>query len=420
MATQTAYTSDAQGRARLSLTITPTSTGASWAAAVSDGNSSYGGWASASGSWSVTVAGQAVVPRVTGKSYDFGSGQISNPYFPRSENGSVTLSPGTYTASATFSGDGTTVGTASVSFQFTVTAPTPSTTYYYYFNPNGGSNSFTNPDSTTATSITAPDPGTRSGFTFSGWNGSIAIGDTIQTSSFSTSSSSPTTFLAYWTQNPSGGGGQTTTYYYYAFDSNGGSSSPASGSTTSGSTTMPSPGTRTGYTFLGWQIGGSGSDYAVNSSAPVSSTSSSSPTTFIAHWTLTDTGGGTTYPPTWSDINLGQFITGKTYNDSVSATNMSYSGSYSVSSGSLPSGVTLNSSNGVISGTVSSSSDYSFTITATNTYGSIQQSFSGAVTGGIRIWNGTAWTKQPAKIWNGTAWTVGTVNIWNGTSWTQS
>ncbi len=86
-----------------------------------------------------------------------------------------------------------------------------------------------------------------------------------------------------------------------------------------------------------------------------------------------------TFPPSWVDSTVSNFIEGVAFNDGVTATNMQYSGSYSVTSGSLPSGTSLNSSTGAITGTPTTQGPYSFTITASNSYGSISASFSGFV-----------------------------------------
>lgn len=138
-------------------------------------------------------------------------------------------------------------------------------------------------------------------------------------------------------------------------------------------------------------------------------------------------GSGTTssppsYPPSWSDNSLGAFVAGQAYSDGVAATNMgySYSGSYYVSSGSLPSGISLNSSTGAVTGTTSSATDYSFTITATNSYGSVSQAFSGTIAGGIRIWDGSAWLKKVVQVWDGSAWVPKTLKVWSGSSWDNS
>lgn len=133
-----------------------------------------------------------------------------------------------------------------------------------------------------------------------------------------------------------------------------------------------------------------------------------------------------TYPPSWSDNTLTGFEATVAYSDGVSATNMNYSGSYSVSSGSLPSGISLNTSTGAVTGTpTTASQSYSFTITAGNSYGSVSQAFSGTVAaaptaGKLRVWTGTMWVVAPAKVWNGTGWVAGTVKVWNGTAWVTS
>lgn len=133
-----------------------------------------------------------------------------------------------------------------------------------------------------------------------------------------------------------------------------------------------------------------------------------------------------TYPPGWSDNTLAAFEATTAYSDGVSATNMNYSGSYSVSSGSLPSGISLNTSTGAVTGTpTTAGQSYSFTITAGNSYGSVSQAFSGTVaaaptTGKLRVWNGTAWVVAPVQVWNGSAWVSGAVKVWNGSTWVTS
>jgi len=415
MPTQTDYTSDAQGRAKLTLTVNATTTGANWSASVSDGSTNYGGYASSAGSWSVTVGGQSVAS-ASGKSYDFGSGVISSPYFPRSASGSVTLSPGTYTASATFSGDGTTVGTASVSFSFTVAAP-PATTYYYQFFPNGGSASFSS-SSTTNTSISAPSPGTRAGHTFLGWywgasdysqtNGPFAVGETLTTTIMSTNSAAETRIFAFWAAD------NVPTTYSYSYNSDGGSINPSGATVNAGtSITLASPGTKSGYSFNGWYSSATGQTYNAGASYTVNGT-----TTFTAQWSLI--GPGETYPPAWTDNTLAAFVAGKVYSDTVTASNMNYSGAYSVSSGSLPSGISLNTSTGAITGTVTSALDYSFTITATNSYSSVQQAFSGSIAGGMKVYVDGQWVKRVAMVYDNGEWKPATVNVFSNSSWSPT
>jgi hypothetical protein len=90
-------------------------------------------------------------------------------------------------------------------------------------------------------------------------------------------------------------------------------------------------------------------------------------------------------PPSWSDETLGAIIQGVAYNDGVSAAGTATI-TYSVYSGSLPSGLSLNSSTGAITGTTGSTGSYSFTIRATNTWGHISKAFTGT------IYTTPAWT----------------------------
>lgn len=412
----TAYTNDAQGRAKLTLTATPTSTGVNWAASVTDGSTNYGGYAYSSGSLVIKIDGVNAFS-ATGKSYDFGSGVISSPYFPDSFSGSKTLSAGSHTITAVFSGDGTTVGTASTSVNFTVTAP-PSTTYYYQFFANGGSASFTS-SSTTNTSISAPSPGTRAGHTFLGWywgasdysqtNGPFAVGETLTTTIMSTNSAAETRIFAFWAAD------NVPTTFGYSYNSDGGSNTPSgeSGLTTSKSITLGSPGTKSGYTFTGWFASATSQTLGVGASYTVTTN-----TTFTAQWTAD--GGGATYPPAWTDETLAAFVAGKVYSDAVTASNMNYSGVYSVSSGALPSGISLNTSTGAITGTVTSALDYSFTITATNSYSSVQKAFSGSIAGGMKVYVDGQWVKRVAQVYDNGQWKPATVNVFANSSWSPA
>ena len=131
------------------------------------------------------------------------------------------------------------------------------------------------------------------------------------------------------------------------------------------------------------------------------------------------------YPPSWIDSTLAGFQATVAYSDGVSASNMGYSGSYSLI-GSLPSGIFLNSSTGAVTGTPTTAGEsYSFSIRASNSYGTITASFSGAVAtaptaGKVKVWNGTAWTYGTVSVWNGTSWVAGSAKVWNGSSWVTS
>lgn len=127
--------------------------------------------------------------------------------------------------------------------------------------------------------------------------------------------------------------------------------------------------------------------------------------------------------PNWTDNQLGSFINGVDYSDSVTATNAP---TYSVSTGSLPAGTTLAPSTGVISGTVTAAvgTPYSFIITATNADGSVSQDFTGSVQpdlgGNLKLFADGAWSDKEVYVYDGTTWGRGTVYIYNGTAWAKS
>ena len=129
----------------------------------------------------------------------------------------------------------------------------------------------------------------------------------------------------------------------------------------------------------------------------------------------------------WTDNTLSTttVVEGQAYSDGVSATGSS-SISYSVSSGSLPTGINLNTSTGAITGTPTSPGSYTFTIQANNgdssdTITTSSLNITVEVAGGfMKVWNGSAWVEAPAKVWNGSAWVEGTVKVWNGSAWVDS
>lgn len=129
----------------------------------------------------------------------------------------------------------------------------------------------------------------------------------------------------------------------------------------------------------------------------------------------------------WSDQLLTSSLVteGQSYSDGVSATG-SDNITYSVASGSLPTGVTLNTSTGAITGTPTVPDTYTFTIQATNgdssstiTTGSLSITVE-AAGGFAKVWNGTAWVEGTAYVWNGTAWVEGTIKVRGASSWTDS
>ena len=127
--------------------------------------------------------------------------------------------------------------------------------------------------------------------------------------------------------------------------------------------------------------------------------------------------------PVWSDNTLAGFQAGAAYSDAVAATN---SPTYSVYSGSLPSGISLNTSTGAVTGTPSTGGQsYSFVLRAANADGAVTAAFSGTVAaaataGKWRVWTGSAWVVGPLKVWNGSAWVASSVRVWNGSAWVTS
>ena len=134
-----------------------------------------------------------------------------------------------------------------------------------------------------------------------------------------------------------------------------------------------------------------------------------------------------TYPPSWSDNSLADtFRVGEAYSDGVSASGTG-SMSYSVTSGSLPSGITLNS-DGTVTGTPTTKGAYSFTIQASNGVGSpVTASFSGTVTnakGEVYVYDATTntWNDAPVKKLDGSGGSSAAEVYFttDGTTWTKS
>lgn len=95
--------------------------------------------------------------------------------------------------------------------------------------------------------------------------------------------------------------------------------------------------------------------------------------------------GNVTAPPVWTDTTLANIVKDVAYSDGVNATN---SPTYTISAGTLPTGLTLSSSTGAITGTPTGTGAYSFTVQAQNVDGTITQAFSGTIK------QPPAWTDQ--------------------------
>lgn len=130
-------------------------------------------------------------------------------------------------------------------------------------------------------------------------------------------------------------------------------------------------------------------------------------------------------PPNWTDNQLGSFVQGVEYFDSVVATN---SPTYEVSVGALPTGISLNTSTGAVTGIATILNEaYSFTIRAYTVDGEVTQAFSGNVQpdlgGGVKVYNGTNWTtlgNQMVHVYDGSTWVEGKTYTYNGNIWVKS
>ena len=109
---------------------------------------------------------------------------------------------------------------------------------------------------------------------------------------------------------------------------------------------------------------------------------------------------------------------GQSYSDGISATGAV---SYAVNTGSLPAGINLNTSTGVLSGTPTTVGTYVFTLRAANSLD--ERIFTGSLTitvepaGSGKVWNGSTWVIAPFKVWNGSIWVEAPAKVWNGSSW---
>ena len=123
-------------------------------------------------------------------------------------------------------------------------------------------------------------------------------------------------------------------------------------------------------------------------------------------------------PPVFSDGSVNSSArVGIAYSDGVSASETS---SYSVvaAPNNLPPGLSLNTSNGAITGTPTTPGSYSFRIRASNSTGSTDTAIQTiTVISAARVWNGSAFVSGLANVWNGSAFVTGTIRVWDGSTW---
>ena len=120
--------------------------------------------------------------------------------------------------------------------------------------------------------------------------------------------------------------------------------------------------------------------------------------------------------PVFSDSTVNSSArVGIAYSDGVAA---SETASYSLFSGALPTGLSLNTSTGAITGTPTTPGTFTFVIRATNVTGSTN---TGTLTitaiSAARVWNGSAFVSGLANVWNGSAFVSGIIRVWDGTVW---
>lgn len=331
-----------------------------------------GGSVSPASSSGVTVT--APTPTRTGYSF--------NGWYTAASGGTLAVSAG---------------GSYTPSSNITLYAQWTANTYTVSYNANGGAGAPTSQtkthDVTLTLSATTP---TRTGYTFSSWNTAINGSGTSYSAGGSYTANAAVTLYAQWTANT----------YTISYNANGGIGAPTSQTKTHDVTltlTSSTP-TRSGYTFSSWNTAanGTGTYYASGASYTTNAAA-----TLYAQWTIN--------APVWTDNTLATPVLGRVYSDGVSATN---SPTYSVSSGTLPTGLSLNTSTGTVTGTPTAVGPFTFTITASNAGGSVSQSFTNIYpTGGLNTRGTSTWTDNKIQVYSGTAWVTETVWVYNGTTW---
>lgn len=180
----------------------------------------------------------------------------------------------------------------------------------------------------------------------------------------------------------------------------------------------------TSYSVSGLPSGG-----LVHNSGTVSGTPTSTSTIFFTITALNSDGASifrnfslTPKPrlPEWTDQTLSTTTirVSQSYSDGVVASNATV---YAVHSGSLPPGITLNTTTGALSGSPTTVGTYNFVLRAANAID--ERIFTSTLTitvqpgGSGKVWNGTTWALAPFRVWNGSSWVESPAKVWNGSSW---
>jgi hypothetical protein len=129
------------------------------------------------------------------------------------------------------------------------------------------------------------------------------------------------------------------------------------------------------------------------------------------------------YPlATWNDNTISTVFTIDTpYSDSISASNAA---GYAVSSGSLPDGISLDTSTGVISGIPVTPGTFNFTLSAYNGSNEYIYTSPFSVTiddigGKVFVYDGSAWVERELDTYSA-GWSKATVYYYDGAQWQKS
>lgn len=232
-----------------------------------------------------------------------------------------------------------------------VAPPTPS--YSYSYSNSYGSSTPTGGTVLSGTSISLGSPGTRTGYTFAGWNAyDSSTGSYLGNSSSNWTITAPTTFYDSWTPLQ-----YTVTFY----NSYGSLNNPSSTQTVNyGSTgTFPNPGSRTGYSFNGWD---NNPNYYIGANTP----------TITGNTSYSANSAWTALAPGFTDESIsGSVLINQNVNTMADykfgASNANEYLIYSGGTGLNPTSWLSIDNSGYLSGSTSVAGTYTFTVVARNT-----------------------------------------------------